>query len=119
MQTLTANFTGEGEMRRYAWLLLLLAGCAEEQPFPRLGQATEAVVFDEERGFVPVDYDPATAPEPEDQDVLTLDAGTRALVLTDDGKEDDEFRPVRVKVLGGKREGLVVRIRRHDLRPAR
>jgi hypothetical protein len=116
---LTANLTEEGDMRRFIWLLLLLAGCAEEQSFPRLGQATEAVVFDEERGFVPVDYDPANAPEPEDQDVLTLDAGTRALVLTDDGKEDDEFRPVRAKVLDGKREGLVVRIRRHSLRPAR
>jgi hypothetical protein len=110
--------TEEGEMRRYIWLLLLLAGCAE-QPFPRLGQATEAVVFDEGTGVVEVQYDPTSDPGAGQREWLRLDAGTRTLVLTDDGKNDDEKRPLRVKVLDGKHEGLVVVIRRDKLRTSR
>jgi hypothetical protein len=118
MQTLTANTTEEGDMRRYVWLVVL-AGCAGEQPFPRLGQATEAVVFDEGTGIVEVHYDPTSDPGAGQREWLRIDAGTRALVLTDDGKEDDEDRPIRAKLLGGKHEGLVVQIRRDKLRPAR
>jgi hypothetical protein len=101
------------------WLLVLVVtGCAE-QPFPRLGQATEAVVFDEGTGAIEVQYDPTSDPGAGQREWLRIDAGTRALVLTDDGKEDDEDRPIRAKLLGGKHEGLVVQIRRDKLRSAR
>jgi hypothetical protein len=105
-------------MRRLIWLaVLLVVGCAE-QPFPRLDHAAEMVVFDEGTGIVEVQYDPTSDPGAGQREWLRLDAGTRVLVLTDDGA-DDEKRPIRAKVLGEKHQGLVVQIRRDKLRPAR
>jgi hypothetical protein len=106
--------TEEGEMQRYVWLLLLLAGCAKE-PYPRLAGGSDAYVFSPDGPEVRVGTEMGKGMLESDYELLAN--GTRVRVLDDPGDVSQPARRVQAGVREGKREGLPIAVERRFLRP--
>jgi hypothetical protein len=111
MQTLTANTTEEGTMKRHVWLLVLLAGCARD-PYPRLSGGERAILFRPDERFIRGDLDPPG----KGAGFEIFEVGTPVLILADDSEKSGEDRPVRARVTGGEHRGLDIKAERHHIK---
>jgi hypothetical protein len=105
--------TEEGDMRRYIWLAVLLAGCAKD-PYPRLAGGERAILFDPEHRFLRAEVERFGGKAGAEFEILEV--GTPVLILADDSEKSGEKRPVRARVTGGEHRGLDIKAERHHLK---
>jgi hypothetical protein len=105
--------TEEGEMRRYVWLLLLLAGCAKD-PYPRLAGGERAILFDRHATVIRVETEPGKGIGGDNWQLI--DVGTPVLILADESEEAGEDRMVHAKATEGEHQGLHFKAKRHYIK---